>query len=78
MPLRRTYGSMSFEKRKAMKKIVDDLEGDDLVEATHSDRAAQTLLVPKKDGTYCTVVDYRILSGQKEETCFTTNNEVID
>ena len=26
VPFRRTYGSMSFEKRKAMKKIVEDLE----------------------------------------------------
>ena len=31
---------MSFEKRKAMKKIVQDLERDDLVEPTHSDWAA--------------------------------------
>ena len=41
---------MSFEKRKAMKKIVEDLERDDLVEPTHSDWAAPSLLVPKKDG----------------------------
>ena len=39
-PFRRTYGSMSFEKRKAMKEIVEDLERDDLVEPTHSDWAA--------------------------------------
>ena len=38
MPLGRTYGSMNFEKRKAMKQIVEDLEQDDLIEPTHSDR----------------------------------------
>ena len=48
VPFRRTYGSMSFEKRKAMKKIVEDLERDDLVEPTHFDWAAPSLLVPKK------------------------------
>ena len=47
-PFRRTYGSLSFEKREAMKKIVEDLERDDLVEPTHSDWAAPSLLVPKK------------------------------
>ena len=57
VPFRRTYGSMSFEKRKAMKKIVEDLERDDLVEPTHSDWAAPSLLLPKKDGTYRLVVD---------------------
>ena len=39
---------MSFEKRKAMKKIVEDLERDDLVEPTHSDWATPSLPVPKK------------------------------
>ena len=48
MPFRRTYGIMSFEKRKAMKKFVEDLEREDLVEPTHSDWAAPSLLVPKK------------------------------
>ena len=57
VPFRRTYGSMSFEKREAMKKIVENLERDDLVETTHSDWAAPSLLVPKKDGTYRLVVD---------------------
>ena len=51
VPFRRTYGSMSFEKRKTMRKIVEDLERDDLVEPTHSDWAAPLLLVPKKAET---------------------------
>ena len=51
VPFRRTYGSMRFEKRKAMKKIVEDLERDDLVEPTHSGWAAPSLLVPKKMAT---------------------------
>ena len=59
---------MSFEKRKAMKKIVEDLERDDLVEPTHSDWAAPPLLVPKKDGTYRLVVDNRGLKKQIEKT----------
>ena len=48
VPFRRTFGGMSFEKRNAMKKIVEDLERDDLVEPTHSDWPAPSLLVPKK------------------------------
>ena len=47
VPFRRTYGSLSFEKIKAMKNIVEDLERHNLVEATHSDWAAPSLLVPK-------------------------------
>ena len=80
VPLRNTYGSMSFEKRKATKKIVDDFERDDLVEPTHSDWVAPSLLVPKKDGTYRLVVDYRGLNNQIEETCWHLPQikEVID
>ena len=47
MLFRRTYGSMRFEKRKAMKNIVEDLERDDLVEPTHSDWAAPSIILPK-------------------------------
>ena len=65
VPFRRTYGSMSFEKRKAMKKNVEDLERNDFVEPTYSDWAATSLLVPKKDGTYRLVVVYR---GRSEQT----------
>ena len=80
VPFRRTYSSMSFEKRKAMKKIVEDLKRDDLVEPLHSDWAAPSLLVPKKDGTYRLVVDYRGQNKQIEKTCWPLPriNEVID
>ena len=82
VPFRRTYGRMSFEKRNAIKKIVEDLERDDLVEPTHSDWGAPSLLVPKKDGTYhlAVAVDYRGLNKQIEKTCWPLPriNEVID
>ena len=80
VPFRRTYGSMSFEKRKAMEKIVEDLERVDLIEPTHSDWAAPSLMVPKEDGTYRLVVDYRGLNKQIEKTCWPLPriNEVID
>ena len=35
-PFRRRYCSMSFDKTKAMKKIVEDLEDAKLIEPTHS------------------------------------------
>ena len=35
-PFGRSYCSMSFDKRKAMKKIVEDLEDAKLIEPTHS------------------------------------------
>ena len=41
---------MSFNKRKAMKKIVEGLAEADLITPTHSDWAAPSILVPKKDG----------------------------
>ena len=80
VPFRRTYGSMSFEKRKAMKKVVEDLEREDLVEPTHSDWAAPSLLEPKKGGSFRLVVDYRGLNKQIEKICWPLPrvNEVID
>ena len=47
-PFRRSYCSMSFDKRKAMKKFVEDLEDAKLIETTHSYWAAPTILVKKK------------------------------
>ena len=47
-PFRRSYCSMSFDKRKAMKKIVEDLEDAKLIEPTHSYWAAPLILVKKR------------------------------
>ena len=55
-------------KRKAMKKIVKDLEYAKLIEPTHLYWAAPPLLVKKKDGSYRLVVDYRGLNKQTEKT----------
>ena len=50
-PFRRSYCSMSFDKRKEMKKIVEDLEDAKLIEPTHSYWAAPSILVKKKDSS---------------------------
>ena len=64
----RSYCTMSFDKRKAMKKVVEDLEDAKLFEPTHSYWAAPSILVKKKDGSYRLVVDYRGLNKQIEKT----------
>ena len=51
-----------------MKKIVEDLEPVNLVEPTHSDWAAPSLLVPKKDEIYRLIAGYRVLNKQKGKT----------
>ena len=79
-PFRRAYGSMSFDKRKAMKKIVEGSAEADQITPTHSDCAAPSILVPKKYGSYRLVVDYRGLNKQIEKTCWPLPriNDVID
>ena len=79
-PFRRSYCSMSFDKRKARKKIVKDLEDAKLIEPTHSYWAAPSILMKKKDGSYRLVVDYRGLNKQIEKTSWPLPriNDVID
>ena len=79
-PFRRSYCSMSFDKRKAMKKIVEDLEDAKLIEPTHSYWAAPSILVKKKDGSNRLVVDYRGLNKQIEKTSWPLPriNDIID
>ena len=67
-PFRKSYCSMSFDKRKAMKKIVEDLEDAKLIEPTHSYWAAPLILVKKKDCSYRLVVDCSGLKKQIEKT----------
>ena len=69
---------MSFEKRKAMKNIVEDFERDDLAEPTHS--AEPSLFVPKKDGAYHLVVEYCGMNKHIEKTSWPLPriNEVYD
>ena len=56
------------------------MERDDLVESIHSNWAAPSLIVPKKDGTYRLVVEYRGLNKQIPRTCWPLprTNEVFD
>ena len=79
-PFRRSYCSLSFDKRKAMKKIVEDLEDEKLIKPIHSYWAAPSILVKKKDGSYRPVVDYRGLNKQIEKTSWPLprKNDVID
>ena len=79
-PFRRTYYSMIFDKRKAKKKIVEDLEEAKLIEPTHSYWAATSILVKNKDGSYRLVVDYRGLNKQIDKTSWPLPriNDVID
>ena len=75
-----TEVSMHFEKRKTMRKIVEDLVKSDLVEPTHSNWAAPAILVKKKDGSHRLVVDYRGLNNQIKKTSWPlpSISDVID
>ena len=79
-PFGRSYFSISVDKRKAMKKIVEDLEDAKVIEPTHSYWAAPSILVKKKDGSYKLVVDYRGLNKQIEKISWPLPriNDVID
>ena len=78
-PFRRNYCDMSYEQRKAMKKIVEDLEDAKLFEPTHLYWAAPSILVKKKDGSYIIVVYYRGLKKKIEKTSWPLprTNDVI-
>ena len=47
-PFRRIYWSMSFDKRKAIKKIVEDLEYAKFIEPAHSYREVPSIFVKKR------------------------------
>ena len=67
-PSRVPYRSMNPSKRKALKEFVENLQENNLIEPTHSEWAAPTVLVPKKDGSYRLVIDYRKLNAQTVKT----------
>ena len=47
-PLRRSYCSMSFDKRKAIMKTVEDLDDAKLIEPTHTYWAAPPIVAKKR------------------------------
>ena len=67
-PFRRANGNTNFEKRKTVKRIAEDLKKSDLVEPNHSNWAAPSILVKKKDVSHRLVVGYRRLSNEIEKT----------
>ena len=71
---------MSFDKRRAMKKIVEDLEDAKITVQTHSYWTVPSILLKKKDGSYRLVVDYRGLNKQIEKTSWPLPriNDVIE
>ena len=79
-PFRRSYCSLSFDKQKALKKIVEDLEDTKLIEPTHSYWAPPSVFLKKKDGSYRLFVDYIGLNKQIENTSWPLPriNDVID
>ena len=71
---------MSFEKKKAIEKIDEELKRDEFVKPKISEWASPSLLLPDKDWTYRFMVDYRCLHKQREKTCWSLPRvyEVID
>ena len=62
-----------------MKKIVEELERGDLVEPTHSDGAAPSLLVPKKlKLSLGCRLSWSEQTNKENNLAFTTNKEFID
>ena len=51
-PFKRSYCSVSLDKRKATKKSAKDIEDAELIERARSYWAAPSILVRKKDGSY--------------------------
>ena len=49
--------AMNLSKWKALKELVDRLLTEDIIEPTHSEWAAPTVLVPKIDGSYRPAID---------------------
>ena len=62
------YRAMNPTKWKALKEFVNNLLTKDFIEPTHSEWAAPTVLVPKKDVSYRLVIDYRKLNSQTVKT----------
>ena len=50
---------MNPSRRKVLKEKIDILRSKDLITETHSEWAAPTVLVPKRDGSFRLVIDYR-------------------
>ena len=67
-PSRVPYRSMNPSKRQSLKEHIDNLKAHDLITPTHSEWAAPTVLVPKRDGSYRLVIDYRKLNAQTIKT----------